>query len=124
MRLRTCAAAAATAAIFAAGPLPATPAMAAASTAAGVHGCNYSNSTPTISMARDSGGPAVKQAQCLLLYWGYSVGPSGIDGDFGRDTHDATIGFQYDSKYCSNRLTVDGEIGPNTWRALRGNGCP
>ncbi|MGW0334854.1 peptidoglycan-binding domain-containing protein [Streptomyces sp. NPDC003011] len=125
MRLRTFAAAAAAAATLVTGPALAAPALAGTSGAAGVHGCNYTDSTPTISMARNSSGTAVKQAQCLLEYWGYDVGSSGIDGDFGEDTNDATRSFQYDSRYyCTTRLSVDGEIGTNTWRALRGDGCP
>lgn len=80
-------------------------------------GCNHTTATPEISLG--SQGKAVKQAQCLLKYWGFSVGPSGVDGDFGKDTRSAVIKFQ--KKYCD--LEPDGIVGKNTWRALKTSGC-
>jgi peptidoglycan hydrolase-like protein with peptidoglycan-binding domain len=59
-------------------------------------------------------GPAVKEVQCILRARGYSVGPSGVDGDFGPDTEAAVKRFQTD-----RHLEVDGQVGPQTWAALR-----
>lgn len=83
----------------------------------GEYGCNYTSATPEISLG--SKGKAVKQAQCLLKHWRFSVGPSGVDGDFGKDTRKAVIKFQ--QKYCN--LEDDGIVGKNTWRALKNPGC-
>ena len=44
---------------------------------------------------------------------GYSLGPCGIDGDFGKATEVAVRSFQSD-----NRLAVDGVAGPKTWVEL------
>ncbi|MEJ8670760.1 peptidoglycan-binding domain-containing protein [Streptomyces sp. Marseille-Q5077] len=50
----------------------------------------------------------------MLSKRGYSVGGSGVDGEFGADTESAVRLFQSDKG-----LEVDGEVGPNTWAALR-----
>jgi peptidoglycan hydrolase-like protein with peptidoglycan-binding domain len=52
--------------------------------------------------------------QCILTHRGYSVGPSGVDGQFGKDTQAAVEAFQTDK-----HLQVDGQVGPQTWGALR-----
>ncbi|MFC0596861.1 serine/threonine-protein kinase [Streptomyces palmae] len=59
-------------------------------------------------------GAAVKQVQCILRARGYSIGPSGLDGEFGTDTRTAVKRFQK-----ARHLEVDGQVGVNTWRALR-----
>ncbi|MEU7108709.1 peptidoglycan-binding domain-containing protein [Streptomyces stramineus] len=59
-------------------------------------------------------GPKVKEIQALLLDTGYSVGPKGIDGYFGKDTRSAGKAFQ-----AKNKLAADGIVGPKTWSALR-----
>ncbi|MEU9051569.1 protein kinase [Streptomyces sp. NPDC048384] len=63
---------------------------------------------------RGDKGPRVVQVQCMLSKRGYSVGGSGVDGEFGADTESAVRLFQSDKG-----LEVDGEVGPNTWAALR-----
>ncbi|MFC8091700.1 protein kinase [Streptomyces sp. NPDC057301] len=63
---------------------------------------------------RGDKGPRVVQVQCMLSKRGYSVGGSGVDGEFGADTESAVRLFQSDKG-----LDVDGEVGPNTWAALR-----
>ena len=59
-------------------------------------------------------GDQVKYLQQTLLRVGYSVGPAGVDGIFGRDTEGAVRAFQGDHP----PLTVDGIVGPKTWAAL------
>ncbi|WP_328438932.1 serine/threonine-protein kinase [Streptomyces sp. NBC_00444] len=56
----------------------------------------------------------VTQVQCMLEKRGYSVGSAGVDGQFGDGTLAAVKQFQSDKG-----LDVDGEVGPNTWGALR-----
>ncbi|MFE5207424.1 peptidoglycan-binding protein [Streptomyces sp. NPDC056600] len=60
-----------------------------------------------------SSGSAVKAAQTQLNVYNYGLG---VDGSFGTKTKSATTAFQ--SKHS---LTVDGVIGPNTWRVLLGS---
>ncbi|WP_084704371.1 peptidoglycan-binding domain-containing protein [Phaeacidiphilus oryzae] len=52
--------------------------------------------------------------QCILVHRGYSVGSSGVDGQFGPDTAAAVKRFQTDQ-----RISVDGQVGPETWSHLR-----
>ncbi|WP_251063054.1 MULTISPECIES: serine/threonine-protein kinase [unclassified Streptomyces] len=59
-------------------------------------------------------GQRVVQVQCMLTKRGYSVGGAGVDGDFGKDTESAVKQFQ-----SAKGLEVDGQVGPNTWAALR-----
>ncbi|KUL39754.1 serine/threonine-protein kinase [Streptomyces regalis] len=59
-------------------------------------------------------GQRVVQVQCMLTKRGYSVGSAGVDGEFGRDTESAVKQFQ-----SAKGLEVDGQVGPNTWAALR-----
>ena len=68
---------------------------------------------PTIR--RGSNGEYVKELQTMLTGRGYSVGKTGIDGDFGKATEAALREFQKDAG-----LTVDGICGPQTWEALDG----
>ncbi|MFI6441783.1 peptidoglycan-binding protein [Streptomyces sp. NPDC050759] len=58
-------------------------------------------------------GPDVAEAQCLLRRAGIS--PGGIDGMFGPLTLRAVKTFQGRAG-----LTVDGMLGPHSWKALRG----
>jgi len=72
--------------------------------------CNPSSATLRI-MAK---GPEVTNLQKILIQLGYSVGPKGADGDFGKATQTAVIKFQQDNKL----QIIDGEVGPETWNAL------
>ncbi|MBQ7064657.1 MAG: peptidoglycan-binding protein [Firmicutes bacterium] len=54
---------------------------------------------------------AVRTLQTWLNAVGYSVGP--VDGDFGNQTVNAVKQFQ-----TAKKLTVDGVVGQQTWRAL------
>jgi peptidoglycan hydrolase-like protein with peptidoglycan-binding domain len=58
-------------------------------------------------------GPEVAEVQCLLRRAGIS--PGGIDGMFGPLTQGAVKRFQHRAG-----LDVDGVVGPNTWKVLRG----
>ena len=65
------------------------------------------------TLKRGMAGADVKALQEELMKRGYSVGASGADGDFGRDTERAVRLFQAD-----NGLVVDGIVGEKTWAAL------
>ncbi|WP_149828260.1 serine/threonine-protein kinase [Streptomyces tailanensis] len=74
--------------------------------------CNHYSGTELTD--RGDKGERVLQVQCMLTKRGYSVGGSGVDGEFGPDTESAVRLFQSDKG-----LTVDGDVGVNTWAALR-----
>lgn len=61
-------------------------------------------------------GPQVEMLQLALLRAGYSIkgANNGIDGIFGNSTYLAVRQFQKD-----NGLSVDGIVGPATWKKLR-----
>ena len=60
-------------------------------------------------------GAVPSSAQLLLIARGFRCGPWGADGDFGPATYGALYQFQR-----ARRLTVDGVVGPESWRALVG----
>ena len=68
-------------------------------------------SLPTVRNG-DSGN-AVKILQAFLVAYEYSIGISGIDGDFGSDTESAVKQFQKNSE-----IEVDGIVGKDTWTKL------
>lgn len=74
--------------------------------------CTYYSGT-AITRFGDK-GQRVVQVQCMLSKRGYGIGGAGVDGQFGRDTRTAVQKFQ-----GARGLAVDGEVGTNTWRALR-----
>ncbi|MEU8847169.1 protein kinase [Streptomyces sp. NPDC048564] len=74
--------------------------------------CTYYSGTELT--VRGDKGQRVVQVQCMLTKRGYSVGGSGVDGEFGADTESAVRLFQSDKG-----LSVDGEVGPNTWAGMR-----
>jgi peptidoglycan hydrolase-like protein with peptidoglycan-binding domain len=59
-------------------------------------------------------GPKVKELQALLIYHGYSVGSTGVDGYFGAGTEAAVKRYQ-----AAEKLRVDGIVSTATWRSLR-----
>ncbi|MET7731004.1 serine/threonine-protein kinase [Streptomyces sp. NPDC005402] len=83
---------------------PATPAW--------ISGCTYYSGTELTEYGDK--GQRVVQVQCMLTKRGYGVGGSGVDGEFGKDTQSAVKQFQ-----SAKGLEVDGQVGPNTWAALR-----
>ncbi|WP_329233455.1 protein kinase domain-containing protein [Streptomyces canus] len=62
-------------------------------------------------------GKRVQQVQCILTERGYSVGSTGVDGEFGPDTESAVQAFQ-----SERGLTADGIVAHDTWVALRSAG--
>ncbi|SEE59967.1 peptidoglycan-binding domain-containing protein [Streptomyces sp. TLI_105] len=74
--------------------------------------CGYDTSNAYAS--RGDSGAKVKEIQALLIFWGYSVGSTGIDGQFGSATEYAVKRFQ-----SSEGITADGIVGPTTWAHLR-----
>ncbi|QMU80475.1 helix-turn-helix domain-containing protein [Streptacidiphilus sp. PB12-B1b] len=75
----------------------------------------YAGNSATTSdhLQVEMSGPEVAELQCLLQRTGIS--PGGIDGSFGPLTELAVIREQQ-----VQHLSVDGQIGPMTWAALRG----
>jgi len=63
-------------------------------------------------------GTCVRVLQNLLVAKGYSIGSSGADGDFGTQTDNAVRRFQSD--YVG--LTIDGQVGQQTWSTLANGG--
>ncbi|MER5789510.1 serine/threonine-protein kinase [Streptomyces sp. NPDC001980] len=72
----------------------------------------YSGTALTVYGQRNN---RVVELQCILKARGYDIGSHGVDGDFGPDTLTAVKKFQK-----NHGLRVDGEVGVNTWGALRG----
>ena len=64
-------------------------------------------------LRKGSKGEQVKTLQRLLKALGYSIGLSGIDGDYGKKTEQAVVKFQ-----SKERLKADGIVGQKTWEAL------
>ena len=64
-------------------------------------------------LKKGSTGSDVKTMQIMLIACGYSCGPDGADGDFGKNTLAAVIAFQR-----ANGLDTDGIYGPLTSAAL------
>lgn len=64
-------------------------------------------------LKKGSTGSEVKTMQTMLIACGYSCGPDGADGDFGKNTLSAVIAFQ-----DANGLDADGIYGPLTRAAL------
>lgn len=92
------------------------PAAATSLSAQAVY-CGYHGAVTPPTVRRGSSGNAVREAQCLLQYWGFDVGPSGVDGSFGARTEGAVRDIQ-----ATCGIGVDGIVGPVTWNVLR-NGC-
>jgi len=61
----------------------------------------------------NSTGDSVGVLQKMLIKAGFSVGPDGADGEFGKDTEAAVKAYQ-----TAHRLEVDGIAGPETWASL------
>ena len=55
----------------------------------------------------------VKTLQRLLFVKGYSIGTSGVDGSFGKDTESAVKEYQR-----NHELEIDGVVGSVTWKTI------
>ncbi|RAG86031.1 serine/threonine protein kinase [Streptacidiphilus pinicola] len=75
--------------------------------------CPFYTSGTTLTVENQN-NVRVTEVQCLLQYHGYSVGSSGVDGQFGPETLAAVKSFQ-----SAHGLQNDGQVGPLTWGALR-----
>lgn len=64
-------------------------------------------------LRKGSKGAQVKTVQRILKALGYSVGGTGVDGDFGKNTEKAVKAFQAD-----RGIAADGIVGKNTWTKL------
>jgi hypothetical protein len=73
----------------------------------------YSVRMPRLS--KGSKGEPVKTLQILLIGYKYSCGAYGADGDFGSATDAAIRRYQK-----AHGLSVDGVVGPATWKKLLG----
>ncbi len=74
---------------------------------------------PTRTLREGAKGEGVRWLQWELLQSGHSVGPDGIDGEFGPNTLRAVKQFQAEHRDASGQpLAVDGEAGPLTRAAL------
>ncbi|AMW12443.1 serine/threonine protein kinase [Streptomyces qaidamensis] len=71
----------------------------------------YSGTELTV---RGDKGQRVVQVQCMLTQRGFKVGDAGVDGQFGGATQAAVKKFQR-----AKGLSADGEVGSDTWAALR-----
>jgi serine/threonine protein kinase len=63
---------------------------------------------------RGDKGQRVVQVQCMLTQRGFKVGDGGVNGRFGGATQAAVKKFQK-----AKGLPANGEVGPDTWTALR-----
>ena len=70
---------------------------------------------PLRTLSAGDVGEIVRAAQILLIGRGWRCGPWGADGEFGPNTEDTVRRYQR-----SKGLTIDGVIGPETWRSLLG----
>ena len=66
-------------------------------------------------LSNGSKGSNVKALQILLEGYGFDCGKSGADGKFGSDTLKAVKQYQK-----TNKLDIDGVVGPKTWQSLLG----
>lgn len=66
-------------------------------------------------LKKGANGDHVKGLQALLRGYGYDLGRTGVDGDFGPATDSAVRKYQ-----SRNGLETDGSVGPATWKKLLG----
>lgn len=92
---------------------PSSPPTTEPATPAWISDCTYYHGNGRTRLG-DS-GKRVLQVQCILTKRGYSVGSTGVDGDFGAGTESAVRSFQ-----SAKLLDADGIVGRETWLALRG----
>ena len=92
------------------------PAPVSPTTAPAANGGEVDMTTCTVTLPKLKKGDknrAVRALQQLLILRGYKLPNYGIDGDFGAETETVLQLFQRDEN-----ITVDGIVGPATWKAL------
>ena len=62
--------------------------------------------------------PQVKAWQSMLVCWGFSVGTSGIDGEFGMDTDEATRKWQKKAKAIGADVEINGIVDTDDWEEI------
>ncbi len=83
-------------------------------TADGIAGPNTLNGCPTVRQGARGGITRLIQERLAQVYK-IGIGTAGADGIFGSATKAAVMEFQK-----QKRLSIDGIVGKNTWRALLG----
>ncbi|MEU4208448.1 peptidoglycan-binding domain-containing protein [Streptomyces sp. NPDC026206] len=74
--------------------------------------CGFEHKPTAVRLG--SKGAAVKEAQCLLGFWGYLEVRHDPSGEFDEETESAVKEFQ-----ARRGLTAGGVVGPETWEELR-----
>ncbi len=82
---------------------------------AGVNATAQTHAIPP-TVQEGSHGDAAQNAQFLLSAEGYGLAPAGVDGTFGAGSRAAAERLQR-----AHHATVDGVVGPATWKILLGN---
>ena len=62
--------------------------------------------------------PQVKAWQNLLLCWGYNLGLSGADGEYGLNTRNAALQWQQDMEDIGVDIEVNGIVDEDDWKAI------
>ena len=60
----------------------------------------------------------IKAWQALLLCWGFDIGSDGIDGQYGRDTKEATEKWQAKAKALGADVEVNGVVDTDDWEQI------
>ena len=61
---------------------------------------------------------SVRAWQALLLIWGYYLGSSGADGEFGGKTYDATVSWQTFARDSGLPVEVNGIVDEDDWQEI------
>ncbi|MFD7163730.1 peptidoglycan-binding domain-containing protein [Streptomyces violascens] len=78
--------------------------------------CGFDGTVTPRTVRLGDHGPAVREARCLLDFWGYIdfSWNDEIHGTFDADVEEAVKNFEK-----RRGLPVDGVVGPETWEELR-----
>ncbi|MFF7728461.1 peptidoglycan-binding protein [Streptomyces sp. NPDC008001] len=76
--------------------------------------CGYDGRVTPPTVKAGSTGGAVKEAKCLLGFWGYVEVSHDPSGEFDAGTEAGVKAFQ-----AHRGLPVTGVVGPETWEELR-----
>ena len=61
---------------------------------------------------------AIKAWQAFLLCWGFDIGSDGIDGQFGRNTEEATKKWQEKAKSYGADVEINGVVDTDDWENI------